>query len=139
MSDRGSAFTSQKFKEFLAQYGVRHILVTTATPHANRPIERTNRSLTPILAKLTKAQGRWNDVLAEAEFALNIPVNRSTGDTPARLLFGTNQAGRTNDELRVILERQNQKDRDLGEMRANAVTRMTQLPFEGVCAPENMC
>ena len=100
VNDRGSAFTSQKFKEFLAQYVGRHILV--ATPHANGQIERTNRSLTSILAKLTKAQSRWKDVLAEAEFALNNTVNRSTGDTPARLLFGTNQVGRTNVELRVL-------------------------------------
>ena len=62
--------------------------------------------------------------MAEAEFALNNTVNRSTEDTPARLLFGTNQVGRTNDELRVILQRQNQKDRDLEEIRANAVTQM---------------
>ena len=86
VSDRGSVFTSQKFEEFLTQYGVRHILVATATSHANWQIEWTNRSLTPILVKLTKAQSLWNDVLAEAEFALNNTVNRSTV-TPARLLF----------------------------------------------------
>lgn len=53
VSDRGSAFTSDKFKEFLTENSIELISIATATPHANGQIERINRSLTPMLANLS--------------------------------------------------------------------------------------
>ncbi|XP_076547015.1 uncharacterized protein LOC143305818 [Osmia lignaria lignaria] len=122
--DRGSAFTSSKYKEFLAENSIQHILVATATPHANGQIERINRSLTPLLAKLSSTTGTWNQVLENAEYALNNSVNRTIGDTPSRLLFGINQLGKVQDDLRVILEEQIIDDRDLNSIRENAVAKI---------------
>ena len=57
VSDRGSAFTSNKFKDFVVENGIQHILIATATPHANGQIEIINRSLTPMLAKISQTTG----------------------------------------------------------------------------------
>lgn len=124
VSDRGSAFTSNKFKEFMAENGIRHVLIATATPHANGQIERINRSVTPMLAKLSTSLHSWSNCLADVEYTFNNSVNRSTGDTPSRLLFGTNQVGPINDDLRCILEDQLSKERDLEKIRENAVSKI---------------
>ena len=125
ISDRGSAFTSAKFKEFLVQNSIQHILIATATPHANGQIERINRSLTSILSKLSKTTCSWDNVLTETEFALNNTINRSTGETPSKLLFGLNQTGKINDDLRQILEELCNEERDLPQLREKAVKNIT--------------
>ena len=124
VSDRGSAFTSNKFKDFIVENGIQHILIATATPHANGQIEIINRSLTPMLAKISQTTGTWNQVLEDVEYALNNSVNRAIGDTPSRLLFGINQLGKVNDDLRVILEEQIIDNRDLSVIRQNAVAKI---------------
>lgn len=53
VSDRGSAFTSNAFKEFLTEARIDLVLVTTATPIANGQVERVNLCVTAILAKNT--------------------------------------------------------------------------------------
>lgn len=82
---------SVKFKAFLKEHSIKHIAIATATPHANGQIERINRSLTSILEKLSENTNSWDQILNQAEFSINNTVNRSTGETPAKLLIGVNQ------------------------------------------------
>ncbi|KAJ8975165.1 hypothetical protein NQ317_011994 [Molorchus minor] len=48
--------------------------------------------------------GNNAEVLSEAEFCINNTVNRSTGETPSKLLFGRNQLGNIDDNLRLALQ-----------------------------------
>lgn len=52
ISNRGTAFTSQEFQEFLVKNNVQHIKIATVSPQANGQVERINRILTPMIAKL---------------------------------------------------------------------------------------
>jgi len=54
ISDRGTCFTSAEFKEFLKENNIEHVLTTTASPKANGQVERINRTLDPMLEKLTE-------------------------------------------------------------------------------------
>ena len=45
ISDRGLAFTSRVFKDFVTDKGVKHVLNTVATPRANGRVERSNRTI----------------------------------------------------------------------------------------------
>lgn len=103
ISDRGTCFTSSTFKEFLNNENIVHILTAVNTPRANGQVERFNRVITPMLAKLSETPSRWNCVLNKVEYALNNTICRATNETPSRLLFGTEQRGQTNDLLREIL------------------------------------
>lgn len=49
VSDRGTAFTAQEFKKFVADQNIQHILVATGSPQANGQDERVHRTLTPML------------------------------------------------------------------------------------------
>ena len=81
-----------------------HIRVAIGTPRANSQVERYNRVINPMLAKLSTSPGKWDRVLELVEFAINNTVYRSTNDTPCKLFFGWNQFRIINDKLKVILE-----------------------------------
>lgn len=90
ISDRGTSFTSQTFSEFLENESVKLILVASGTPRANGQVEIVNKSIVPMLAKLTDSANKWDRVLHKAEFPINNTVHRSTGQIPSMLLFGIN-------------------------------------------------
>lgn len=68
-----------------------HVLIAVDTSQANGQVERFNRDLTPMLAKLCESTDKWDDVMEETEHAMNNTICRSTGETPSRLLFGVDQ------------------------------------------------
>lgn len=108
MSDRGTSFTSNEFEEFLKEDNVRHVLIATVSPKANGQVERINRILGPLLAKIVdNSIGKyWYKVLTEAEFSINNTMNKSIGDTPSRLLFGINQRGPSIDGIKEYNSKQ---------------------------------
>ena len=91
-SDRGSAFTSAEFSKFLSKLSVKHVLNCPRRPCGNGQVERTNAVITPLLAKLLHQgkPGTWDRLIKKVQLLLNTSVNRSTGETPIRLLCGFN-------------------------------------------------
>lgn len=67
------------------QYRACIILIAVATPRVNGQVERMNRFLTPMLAKLSNNRKMGSSDLAE--FSINNTVCRSIGNTPSQLLF----------------------------------------------------
>lgn len=126
ISDRGTAFTSQDFETFLKKYNVCHIKIAVGSPQANGQAERINRVLAPCLAKLTdKESGQhWYKVLPEVEHAINNTVNRSTGKSPSQVVFGIDQRGRHNDQIRDFLSDALDSSRDLETIREQVKQRI---------------
>lgn len=52
ISDRGTAFTSNDFREYCQEENIEHSLITTGIPRANGQVERLNRTLISLLTKL---------------------------------------------------------------------------------------
>lgn len=128
ISDRGSSFTSHDLVKFLEGRSVKHVLIATGSPQSNGLVERVNRVLIPMLGKLVNNDGnkKWYQLLPEIEYALNNSVNKSTGETPSRLLFGINQRGCVDDRIKDYLEiNVNNKSRDLVEVREKSLEKMT--------------
>lgn len=118
ISDRGTSFTSAAFKHFLEDESVNLVLVAAGTPRANGQVEIVNKSVVPMLAKLSESTNKWDRVLNVVEFAINNTIHRSTGQSPSVLLFGVNQVGIVNDEIRLILDNEiNTSCVDLDEVR----------------------
>jgi len=103
VSDRGSAFTSNAFKEFLTEARVDLVLVATATPRGNGQVERVNRCITAILSKKVVTLNKWDKVLGEVEYALNNMACVSTGEAPSKLLFGVHQGGSVESDFKKLL------------------------------------
>lgn len=95
ISDRGSAFTSKDFGSFLENNNIKHIKIATGSPQANGQVERVNRSLAPMIAKLTSGGSNFSldRVLPDIEFALNNTMHRSIGTTQASYFSGFHKEG----------------------------------------------
>lgn len=127
ISDRGSCFTSQEFKNFMDEQSVKHILIATGSPQSNGQVERVNRVLIPLLSKLVdKSEGQqWYKILHEAEYALNNSVSKATGETPCRLLLGIDQRGKHSDEIKEYLQANvNENKVDLKQIREKSAEKI---------------
>lgn len=109
ISDRGAAFTSNEFQNFVEEQGITHIKIATGVPRANGQIERINRDLTPMLGKLTEIKDRWDETLPMVEFAINNTISRSVQTAPAVLLFGVVQRD-PYDNVRNYIQDNNSSD-----------------------------
>jgi hypothetical protein len=67
----------------------------------------------------------WYKTLAEVEYVLNNSVNKSTGETPSRLLFGLDQNGQIDEKIKEYLD-DNVKDqeRDLKFLQTKAAANI---------------
>lgn len=122
ISDRDTTFTSELFKEFVESEGIQHTLVAVNTPRANGQVERFNHVITPMIAKRCESPNKWDQVLSQIEYAINNTVCRSTGEKPSKLLFGIEQRKDINDNLRLILD--SEENRDLLSVRESALKKI---------------
>lgn len=115
ISDRGTSFTSDVFKDFCRKHNIQHVLIAAGSPQANGQVERFNRTIKAMISKIMDERGKnWNEFLHNVQFASNNTYNRSIKNTPSMLLFGLNQHGETNDYLRMVIDAENSVDkRDL--------------------------
>ena len=87
VSDNGTAFTSNKFEEFMAKNGIRHIKVAPYHPSSNGPAERAVQIFKEGMKKCDT-----NDTIecriARVLFQYRITPHSTTGVSPAELLLG---------------------------------------------------
>lgn len=90
ISDRGTSFTSATFKKFIVSIGAKHVLNAVATPRANGQIERYNRTILESLAATNHGMDEriWDEKVGRVQWSLNNTKNKSTGKTPAEIVFG---------------------------------------------------
>lgn len=118
VSDQGSCFTCNQFQKFMETKGITHLKVASASPQSNGQVERLNRDLVPMLAKLIDFDKNifWDHVLEKVEFVLNNTTNRSIGELPSIALFGVPQKQNV-DDLELLFNSARLKDRDLNKIR----------------------
>lgn len=104
ISDRGSAFTSKEFEGYCRAEGIKHSLITTGVPRGNGQVERLNRTLIPLVTKLSAPRPNdWYKCIDLVQQCLNTTPHRSIGMTPFRLLFGAHPHVRDNPDIRELL------------------------------------
>lgn len=88
VSDLGSAFISNLFKEITKLFKIKKISTTAYRPNANI-VERFHRTLAQhITACVHTNPLSWHEHLDSALFAYNNNIHSSTGYSPQELLFG---------------------------------------------------
>jgi hypothetical protein len=124
ITDRGTAFSSSEFLKYTKHNNIKHTLIATSCPKANGQVERFNRVIVPLLAKLKEESGKdWDKLLGEAEFLLNNTVNRSINDVPTKLLYGVIQKRKIETGLIKYMEDLNRdidSNFNLSDIRDNA-------------------
>lgn len=124
VTDRGTAFMSNDFVNYLSENNILHVKNAVASPQANGQVERVNRVISRILSKITEPikQANWSQLLTKVEYSVNNSVHSSTKQTPSMLLFGIRQRGPETDELTEYLDEQRTKElpRNLDTFRSEA-------------------
>lgn len=105
ITDRGSCFTSARFKEFTDGLNIKHVLNAVATPRANGQVERFNRTISDALCTKChdKNDNTWDTYVGDIQLGLNTTINKSTGKSPSELLFGCRLVSPTENVLSDIL------------------------------------
>ena len=90
ISDQGSNFTSDLFRQVCRVMKIKHIKTTPYHPQSNGQTERTNGILVRLMRTLIEDDqvGRWTQYVAPATFLYNSAVQRSTRASPFFLLYG---------------------------------------------------
>ena len=88
IADRGSGFRSNEFGDYCEEKGIKRTLNSKDHPQANGQVERANRTILPVLMVHMKSQEDWDTKLKLVEKDLNMTVNKSTGVSPFRALYG---------------------------------------------------
>ncbi|GBN80895.1 Transposon Tf2-6 polyprotein [Araneus ventricosus] len=92
LTDRNAAFTSSRFKKFLRNYNVKHLLTTAHHPQTKGKVERVNQSLvTRLKCKVnsTSTKVPWTKLLESVTNEYNLTPHSITKYPPAYLLLGT--------------------------------------------------
>lgn len=89
ITDRGSAFRSDDFEKYCSEEKIEHVKITTGVPRSNGQVERINRSIIPVLTKLSiDDPTKWYKHVSALQQTLNNAFNRSIATSPFKLFFG---------------------------------------------------
>ncbi|KAM2196928.1 hypothetical protein PS2_000459 [Malus domestica] len=88
ITDNGTIFTAERFKEYTASLKIRLEQSTPYYPQANGQAEASNKVLISILEKIIKERpGMWHLKLNEALWAYRTSLRSATGTTPYALTY----------------------------------------------------
>ncbi|CAH2097483.1 unnamed protein product [Euphydryas editha] len=128
ITDRGSGFTSKKFKSFIQSVGAKHILNSVATPRANGQVERYNRTILASLGSMAhdKKKNNWDELLPDVQLGINTTVHDVTKKTPSELLFGRIAANPSQGPLNNVIDDIGQADdKTIDEIRSEASEKIS--------------
>ena len=105
ISDKGTAFTSQEFKDYCHTENINHFLITAGLPRANGQVERINAIIIPVLTKLSLDNpSQWYRHIDTVQRVINSTYQRSIGTTPFQLLTGVKLKMPTEIKIKEAIE-----------------------------------
>lgn len=130
LSERGTAFLSKMMQEVYQLLGVHKVNTMAYHPLRDGLVEQFNRTLTDMLAKKVKKNGRdWDVQLPYVLFAYRASMQESTRESPFFLLYGRDPRLPTEVALSPFPENRNV---DVDDFKAELVTGLS-TAWETAC------
>lgn len=105
LSDCGSCFKSESFKEAMKQLNITHLYTTPWRPQTNSLNETTHRHMKKGLTIFARQNLQWDKYLSEYMMHYNNTIHPATLEKPSYILFGRDI--RTYDMVRQLDPEQN--------------------------------
>jgi len=133
ITDRGTSFTSDEFKNYCNQESIEHAKITADLPRANGQVEKINRTIIPVLAKISIDDStKWYKHVSRLQQILNSTYQRSIDTTPFELLIGTKM--KTNEDVimkeAIVQEISHHYDKARKQLREDARKQIEKVQFE---------
>jgi hypothetical protein len=94
ISDRDTKFVGHFWRTLWKRIGMNLSFSSAYHPQTDGKTEVVNKSLGNLLRSLVTGQGQqWDQIMAQAEFAFNNSVNKSTGKSPFEIVYGIQPRG----------------------------------------------
>ncbi|GFW39986.1 transposon Tf2-6 polyprotein [Trichonephila clavipes] len=107
ITDRGTIFTSDEFHTYCSEQKITLHHITTGLPRANGQVERINRTIIPVLSKMSEDDPtKWFKHVPSLQEVLNSTFQRSINTTPFELLFGTQINNKTDLRIQQLIDEQ---------------------------------
>ncbi|UYV84469.1 hypothetical protein LAZ67_X002302 [Cordylochernes scorpioides] len=101
ITDQGTAFTFNDFKEYCKEESIEHCCITTGVPRGNGQVERIYHTIVSVLTKLSIDNPQeWHKHVRKLQKALNSTHQRSIRMSPFELLVGVKM--RKEEDLRLL-------------------------------------
>jgi len=113
VSDRGTAFTSHEFADFMIKFKISHRKVAVAAPWSNGMAERVNRFIKSSLTKLLNDPVDWKQQIGIMMYIINNTYHSVIKSTPAKIIFGFDQRNHSDQDLADLTKKLAQIDTDL--------------------------
>lgn len=133
IADKGGAFISDVLNDYCKANRTNLHLITTGVPRGNGQVERINRIIIPMLAKMSNDDPtKWFRHTSRLQTILNSTTTRSTGKTPFEMLIGVEMRTNEDQELAEQLEEALRNDfmERLQELRKLAKENIVKLQEE---------
>lgn len=105
ITDRGTAFTSNEFKDYCKEEEISHFLITTDVPRGNGQVERIHQIITSVLTKLSRDNPmHWYKYISDVQRFINATHQRSINTTPFEIMIGIKMRNKENIRLKELLE-----------------------------------
>ena len=89
LSDQGTQFISQAFKELCSHYNIEKIETTAYHQQCNGKVEKFGKFLLDTISTVLKAdQSNWDQLIDSALFTYRVSLSRTLEDNPFFLLYG---------------------------------------------------
>ncbi|GFU35136.1 transposon Tf2-11 polyprotein [Trichonephila clavipes] len=107
ITDRGTTFTSEEFHTYGWEQKITLHHITTGLPRANGQVERINRTIIPVLSKMSEDDPtKWFKHVPPLQEVLNSTFQRSINTTPFELFFGTQINNKTDLRIQQLIDEQ---------------------------------
>lgn len=129
VSDRGMAFTSNEFADFVSRLNIKHRKIAVAAPWANGIVERVNQFLKSSLSKISDETTGWKKKLEQVQYTINNTFHSSIKSTPSKILLGYQQRSHEDFRLNTFIQKLVGIDSDLenGEKARDTAHQATDL------------
>lgn len=105
ISDRGSVFTADVFRDYCESENIEHHQIATGVPRGNGQVERVNQVIIPMLTKLSEDRpDRWYQHVHRVQRCLNSHHQRSIGYSPFEVLIGVDMRQKEDAKIMEMIE-----------------------------------